>query len=75
MGFICVKLIEVELLVGWNKDFELFDFYCVVYIKEVVMLVNYGIFLVQKKKIIYLEWNKCFDIYFYEGCVVIIVVL
>lgn len=34
-----------------------------------------GISLVQKKKTIYPEWNKCFDTHLYEGRVITIVVL
>lgn len=75
MGFIRVKLIEVEPVAGWSKDTQPFDPYCAVHIKEAVMSVNHGISLVQKKKTIYPEWNKCFDTHLYEGRVITIVVL
>lgn len=75
MGFIRVKLIEVEPALTWVKDPQSFDCYCAVHIKEAVMSASQGISLVQKKKTIYPEWNKCFDTHLYEGRVITIVVL
>lgn len=75
MGFIRVKLIEVEPASTWVKDPQSFDCYCAVHIKEAVMSASQGISLVQKKKTIYPEWNKCFDTHLYEGRVITIVVL
>lgn len=75
MGFIRVKLIEVKPATGWQKDPQSFDAYCAVHIKEAVMSADHGISLVQKKKTIYPEWNKCFDTHLYEGRVITIVVL
>ena len=75
MGFIRVKLIEVEPAADWLKDPNSFDSYCAVHIKEAVMSANHGISLVQKKKTIYPDWNKCFDTHLYDGRVITIVVL
>ncbi|XP_032230601.1 protein kinase C delta type [Nematostella vectensis] len=73
MGFIRVKLIEVKPSPDWVKD-GMFDPFCGVHIKEAVMTAGQGITLVQKKKTIYPEWNKCFDTHNYEGRVITIVV-
>ena len=75
MGFIRVKLIDVEPAPGWLKDAQPFDSYCAVHIKEAVISPTQGISLVQKKKTIYPEWNKCFDTHLYDGRVITIVVL
>ena len=75
MGFIRVKLMEVEPAPAWMKDPQPFDSYCAVHIKEAVMSATQGISLVQKKKTIYPEWNKCFDTHLYDGRVITIVVL
>ncbi|KAK2550647.1 Protein kinase C delta type [Acropora cervicornis] len=73
MGFIRVKLIDVEPSTGGQN--ESFQCYCAVHIKEAIMSPDRGISLVQKKKTIYPEWNKCFDTHLYEGRVITIVVL
>lgn len=73
MGFIRVKLIDVDPSTAGQK--ESFDSYCAVHIKEAIMSADHGISLVQKKKTIYPEWNKCFDTHLYEGRVITIVVL
>ncbi|CAH3016928.1 unnamed protein product [Porites evermanni] len=75
MGFIRVKLIEVEPAASWSKNPHPFESYCAVHIKEAVMSATQGISLVQKKKTIYPEWNKCFDTHLYDGRVITIVVL
>lgn len=75
MGFIRVKLIEVEPAASWSKNPHAFESYCAVHIKEAVMSATQGISLVQKKKTIYPEWNKCFDTHLYDGRVITIVVL
>lgn len=75
MGFIRVKLIEVEPASNWLKDRQPFDSYCAVHIKEAVMTAAKEFSLVQKKKTIYPEWNKCFDTHLYDGRVITIVVL
>ena len=74
MGFIRVKLIEAEPASEWLKK-GTFESYCAVHIKEAIMSPTQGISLVQKKKTIYPEWNKCFDTHLYAGRVITIVVL
>lgn len=68
MGFIRVKLIEVKPDPTW----KMFDPFCAVHVKEAVMTET-GITLVQKKRTIYPEWNKCFDTHNNEGRVITIV--
>lgn len=75
MGFIRVKLIEVEPASAWLKERQPFDSYCAVHIKEAVLSAAKEFSLVQKKKTIYPEWNKCFDTHLYDGRVITIVVL
>lgn len=75
MGFIRVKLIDVEPASQWLKDPEPFASYCAVHIKEAVVTPGQGYSLVQKKKTIYPEWNKCFDTHLYDGRVITIVIL
>ena len=75
MGFIRVKLIEVAPAKEWRTEERTFDPFCAVHIKEAVMSPGQGISLVQKKKTIYPEWNKCFDTHLYDGRVISIVVM
>ena len=49
--------------------------YCGVHIKEAVEVPGQGIQLVQKKKTIYPDWNRCFDMHLYEGRMVSMVVM
>ena len=70
-----MKLIEVEPASVWLKDRQPFDSYCAVHIKEAVLSAAKEFSLVQKKKTIYPEWNKCFDTHLYDGRVITIVVL
>lgn len=69
MGFIRVKLMEVKPDSTW----KLYDPFCAVHVKEAVMTET-GITLVQKKRTIYPDWNKCFDTHNNEGRVITIVV-
>lgn len=75
MGFIRVKLIEVEPAEEWKTANGTFDPYCGVHIKEAVLTPGQGIQLVQKKKTIYPEWNKCFDTHLYDGRVISVVAM
>ncbi|XP_070557525.1 protein kinase C delta type-like [Ptychodera flava] len=75
MGFIRVKLLQVEP--GSKKmvdDGEAFNPYCAVNVKEAVESQG-QVQLLQKKKTIYPEWNKCFDAHVYEGRVVQLIVM
>ncbi|XP_002740313.1 protein kinase C delta type-like [Saccoglossus kowalevskii] len=76
MGFIRVKLLQVEP--GSRKmvdDGEVFDPFCAINVKEAVESQGHGVQLVQKKKTIYPDWNKCFDAHVYDGRVVQIVIM
>ena len=75
MGFIRVKLIEVEPAEEWRTENRTFDPYCGVHIKEAVLTPGQGIQLVQKKKTIYPEWGKCFDTHLYDGRVITLVAM
>lgn len=76
MGFIRVKLIEVEQAEEWKANSNgNFDPYCAIHIKEAVQTPGQGVQLVQKKRTIYPEWNKCFDTHLYPGRVISVVVM
>lgn len=76
MGFIRVKLIEVERAEEWKKSPNgTFDPYCAIHIKEAVQTPGQGVQLVQKKRTIYPGWNKCFDTHLYPGRVISVVVM
>jgi hypothetical protein len=76
MGFIRVKLIEVEQAEEWKASSNgTFDPYCAIHIKEAVQTPGQGVQLVQKKRTIYPEWNKCFDTHLYPGRVISVVVM
>ncbi|CAB3987975.1 kinase C delta type-like isoform X1 [Paramuricea clavata] len=76
MGFIRVKLIEVEQAAEWKVSSSgAFDPYCAIHIKEAVQTPGQGVQLVQKKRTIYPEWNKCFDTHLYPGRVISVVVM
>ncbi|KAK3753515.1 hypothetical protein QZH41_018021, partial [Actinostola sp. cb2023] len=69
MGFIRVKLIEVKPASNW----KMYDPFCAVHVKE-AMMTGQGITLVQKKRTIFPDWNKCFDTHNNEGRIITIVV-
>jgi len=78
-GFIRIKLIEAsggsevwKELEGAGKTWEPF---CGVHIKEAIEVPGQGIQLVQKKKTIYPDWNRCFDTHLYQGRMITLVVM
>lgn len=80
MGFIRIKLIEAEAGPEVWKECEsqgkTWDPFCGIHIKEAVEVPGQGLQLVQKKKTIYPDWNRCFDTHLYEGilCVFIFMI-
>lgn len=70
VGFIRVKLLQVERGPSMDSTAEVFDPYIAVNVKEAINTPGRGIQLVQRKKTIYPEWNTCFDAHLYEGRVV-----
>lgn len=70
VGFIRVKLMQVERGATMDSKEEMFDPYIAINVKEAVNTPGRGIQLVQRKKTIYPEWNTCFDAHLYEGRVV-----
>lgn len=67
MVFLRVRLLQVD-----KEDLEtptgtLFDPYCAVNVLESVQTGTGTMQLVQKKKTVYPEWNKCFDSHLYDG--------
>lgn len=76
MGFIRVKLIDVQQAEEWKKNSNgKFEPYCAIHIKEAVQTPGRGVQLVQKKRTVYPEWNKCFDTHLYPGRVISVVVM
>ncbi|XP_052779349.1 protein kinase C delta type-like isoform X2 [Mya arenaria] len=70
VGFIRVKLLQVERGSSMDTKAELFDPYIAINVKEAINTPGRGIQLVQRKKTIYPEWNTCFDAHLYEGRVI-----
>lgn len=70
VGFIRVKLMQVEIGATMDTKEDMFDPYIAVNVKEAVNTPGRGVQLVQRKKTIYPEWNTCFDAHLYEGRVV-----
>ena len=75
MGFIRVKLLQAEAGAGWDELGTTFDPFCSVHIKEAIEVPGQGIQLVQKKKTIYPDWNKCFDTHQNAGRVITVAVM
>ena len=71
MGFIRIKLIEStagsEVWKELEAEGQTWYPFCGVHIKEAVEVPGHGLQLVQKKKTIYPDWNRCFDTHLYEG--------
>ena len=71
MGFIRVKLIEASAGSEVWKELEgegkTWDPFVGIHIKEAVEVPGQGLQLVQKKKTIYPDWNRCFDTHLYQG--------
>ena len=71
MGFIRIKLIEAtagsEVWKGLEAEGKTWDPFCGIHIKEAVEVPGQGIQLVQKKKTIYPDWNRCFDTHLHQG--------
>ena len=71
MGFIRIKLIEStagsEVWKELEAEGQTWDPFCGVHIKEAVEVPGQGVQLVQKKKTIYPDWNRCFDTHLYDG--------
>ncbi|XP_045164698.1 protein kinase C delta type-like isoform X1 [Mercenaria mercenaria] len=70
VGFIRVKLLQVERGPSMDSKADVFDPYIAINVKEAVNTPGRGIQLVQRKKTIYPEWNTCFDAHLYEGRVI-----
>lgn len=79
MGFIRIKLIEAQAGPEVWKELEekgkTWEPFCGIHIKEAVDVPGEGIKLVQKKKTIYPDWNRCFDTHLYQGRVITLVVM
>ena len=75
VGFIRVKLLQVEKGSSMESNTEMFDPYVAVNVKESVETPGRGLQFVQKKRTIYPEWNTCFDAHLYDGRVVNLVVM
>ncbi|KAK3581241.1 hypothetical protein CHS0354_032961 [Potamilus streckersoni] len=70
VGFVRVKLLQVERGETMDSVEETFDPYIAVNVKESINTPGRGTQLIQKKKTIYPEWNTCFDAHLYEGRVI-----
>ncbi|KAK3102892.1 hypothetical protein FSP39_014744 [Pinctada imbricata] len=75
IGFIRVKLLQVEQGSSMPTAATVFDPYVAVNVKETVSAPGQKQQLVQKKRTIYPEWNTCFDAHIYEGRVINMVVM
>ncbi|CAG2249689.1 unnamed protein product [Mytilus edulis] len=75
VGFIRVKLLQVEKGSSMDSIAPMFDPYVAVNVKESVQTPGRGIQQVQKKRTIYPEWNTCFDAHLYDGRVINLVVM
>ncbi|XP_057296654.1 protein kinase C delta type-like [Hydractinia symbiolongicarpus] len=79
MGFIRIKLIEAtagsEVWKLLENEGKTWDPFCGIHIKEAVEVPGQGIQLVQKKKTIYPDWNRCFDTHLYDGRMITFVVM
>ncbi|KAL5013166.1 hypothetical protein ScPMuIL_007436 [Solemya velum] len=70
MGFIRVKLLQVEKGSTMTTDGEMFDPFIAVNVKEASTTPGRPTQYIQKKKTIFPEWNTCFDAHLYEGRVI-----
>ena len=71
MGFIRIKLIEATAGPNVWKELEAegktWDPFTGIHIKEAVEIPGQGLQLIQKKKTIYPDWNRCFDTHLNPG--------
>ncbi|XP_071960952.1 protein kinase C delta type-like [Antedon mediterranea] len=75
MVFLRVRLMQVDKgVANVLPDGVVFDPYCAINVKQKEKSAN-GYQLVQKKKTVFPEWNKCFDSHLYEGRVIQIIVM
>ncbi|XP_065674354.1 protein kinase C delta type isoform X2 [Hydra vulgaris] len=79
MGFVRIKLVEATAGSNVWKELEAesktWDPYTGVHIKEAVEIPGQGLQLVQEKKTIYPEWNRCFDTHLKPGRMVTFVLM
>ncbi|XP_033116575.1 protein kinase C delta type-like [Anneissia japonica] len=76
MVFLRVRLMQVDKgVANVLPEGGIFDPYCAINVKQKEKTASGGYQLVQKKKTVFPEWNKCFDSHLYEGRVIQIIVM
>lgn len=74
MVFLRVRVLQVDLDEVEPSGGEKSEPYCAVNVLETVTLPSGGTQLVQRRKTVFPDWNKCFDSHLYDGRVIQVII-